>query len=307
MVTFRQFLAEGHLQKANLNANPDRLINLVDKLEKREPFVLKGQTVPSLVVDVDPVWLADVKSSGKLKTDYILDKTGKKIPLNTLEKTTEFGSSGRKGTEKEAVQLDRLGDLIKELGGGDPIDIKVGNKIFKNCIDVKNTHGTPKSDFEIVDTMNKSIIFISHKDGDSPKKINQWSGITDYINYPEVSKFVSDVRKKVGSKMPRATSLSRPIKDMVLKSKACFGKDFGSPNFGINNVNCIIQGEVSLTPKQNFYELGGFKMWLNGDTPSGEYTPVLAAIYKGKGRRDQNIEGARFSIYAIGGRKYTSF
>lgn len=305
MVTFRQFLAEGYLQRANLNANPDRLINLVDKLENRDPFVLKGKTIPSLVIDVDPNWLNDVKTTGVIKTNYILDKSGKKIALNSLEKTIEFGSTGKKGTEKEAVQLDRLDNLIKEIGGGDPIDIKVGNKIFKNCIGVKNTHGTPKSDFEIVDTMNKSIIFISHKDGDSPKKINQWSGITDYIGYPEVRKFVEDVTDRVGSEMPRATSLSRPIKSILLKKKACFGKDFGSPNFGINNVNCIIQGEVSLTPKQNFYELGGFKMWLNGDTPSGDYTPILTAIYKGKGRRDQNIEGARFSIYAVGGRNYT--
>jgi len=307
MVTFRQFLTEGTLQKANLNKNPDRIQKLIDKLQNREPFVLKDQTKPTLIIDVDPSWLNDLKVSGALKTDYIPDINGNKTSLSTLQKTTEFGSTGRMGTEKEAIQLNRLDKLIKEAGDGDPINIKVGGVIYKNCVGAKNTPGTPKSDFEIIDTTGNSIIFISHKDGKRPNDFGQWSGMTDYYHvYPEVAKFVGDVRTKVKRKMPQRTTFSRQIKNQTLKNKACFGKDFGSGAFGVNNITCILQGIVELTPVGKYYMLEADNIWLNGETPTDDYNPVLMAIYKGKSRRDFQIEGARFSIYPEGGRKHVS-
>jgi len=45
---------------------------------------------------------------------------------------------------------------------------------------------------------------------------------------------------------------------------------------------------------------------LNGETPTEDYEPMLMAIYKGKSRRDFQIEGARFSIYPRGGRKHVN-
>ena len=304
MITFRQFLSEGTLAKSNLNKNPDRLEKFIKKLENKEPFVLKDKTTPTLVIEPDLFWLKDLQLSRQLKSDYILDINGQKIPLSTLQKTKEFGSTGRTGTEKETIQLNRLDELIKELGDGNPIDIKVGEKIYKNCIGVKNTPGTPKSDFEILDKNNQSVIFISHKDGTRPNEFGQWSGMTHFLNYPEINTFVNDVRQKVGKEMPRGTTFSRPIEDENLKNKACFGKDFDTTKFGINNVTCIIQGQVKLTKKGNFYILEGDKMWLNGDTPSEKYTPSLMAIYKGQSRNDFQIFGARFSIYPESGRRH---
>lgn len=306
MITFKQFLTEGTIVKSNLNKNPDRLERFIKKLENKEPFVLKGKTAPTQVIEPDLFWLKDLQLSRQLKSDYILDINGQKIPLNTLEKTKEFGSTGRTGTEKEAVQLNRLDGLIKELGDGEPIDIKVGDKIYKNCIGVKNTPGTPKSDFEIIDKNNQSVIFISHKDGIKASDFGQWSGMTHFKNYPEINTFVNNVRKKVGIKMPPKTTFSRSIEDDSLKNKACFGKDFDTTKFGINNVTCIIQGEVKLTKQKSYYILEGDKIWLNGETPSGDYNPVLMAIYKGKTRNDFQIFGARFSIYPEGGRKHIS-
>jgi hypothetical protein len=307
MITFRQFITEGALQKANLNKNPDRVEKLISKLQNREPFVLKNQTKPTLIIDVDPSWLGDLQKTRILKTDYIPDINGEKIPLNTLQKTTEFGSTGRKGTEKETIQLNRLGKLIKEAGDGDPINIKIGNRLYKNCIGAKNTPGTPKSDFEIIDINNRSVIFISHKDGSKANDFGQWSGMTDYVNtYPEVANFVVDVRTRVKRKMPPRTTFSRKIRSIKLKNKACFGKDFGSNMYGINNVTCIMQGTIELTPVGNYYILEADNVWLNGETPGDDYEPMLMAIYKGKSRRDFQIEGARFSIYPRGGRRHVN-
>jgi len=302
MISFRKFLTEGTLQKSNLNRKPDRIQILVKKLQNREPFVLKGQTKPTLVIDPDPQWLNDLMTSGQLKADYILDINGQRVPLSSLQKTTEFGSTGRMGTEKEAVQLNRLDQLIKEANGGDPIDIKIGNKIYKNCVGARNTPGTPKSDFELVDDAGRSVAFISHKDGMRANDFGQWSGMTDYKDYPEVQKFIKDVIRKVGKVMPNKTTLARPLRDLNLKNKACFGKDFGARAFSVNNVTCIIQGEVRLVPKGNYFILEGGKMWLSGKTPTDEYDPALMAIYKGD-RDNFGIKGARFSIYPIGGRK----
>lgn len=306
MISFRKFLTEGSLQKANLNREPDRIQTLVNKLQNREPFVLKGQTTPTQVIDADPDWLNDLMLTGQLKTDYILDISGKKVPLSTLQKTVEFGSTGRMGTEKEAVQLNRLDQLIKEAGNGEPISIKVGSKIYRGCTGAKNTPGTPKSDFEILNDNGQSIIFISHKDGTKANDFGQWSGMTNYLNYPEITKFVSDVKRKVGRRMPPKTTFSRSLRSKDLQNKACFGKDYGSNNFGINNVTCILQGTIELKKVGNVYHLTANKIWLNGNTPTVDYTPALMAIYKGKSRRDFQIEGARFSIYPKGGRKSVS-
>lgn len=291
------------MQKSNLNREPDRIQTLVNKLQSREPFVLKGQSTPTQVIDPDPSWLNDLMLTGQLKTDYILDTSGNKVPLSTLQKTVEFGSTGRLGTEKETVQLNRLDQLIKEAGHGEPISIKVGSKIYRGCVGAKNTPGTPKSDFEILDDNGQSIIFISHKDGNKSNDFGQWSGMTNYLDYPEITNFIADVKKKVGKRMPPKTTFARPLKSRALQNKACFGKDYGLNNFNINNVTCILQGVINFKKVGNIFNLVADKIWLNGNTPSVEYTPTLMAIYKGKSRRDFQIEGARFSIYPKGGRK----
>jgi len=303
MVSFKQFLIEGTLLKSNLNKKPDRLERLIQKLENGEAFVQKGQTTPSLVITPDPLWFEDLKRTRQLKTDYILDINGQKIPFNSLQKTVEFGSTGRLGTEKEGIQLNRLDELIKEAEGGEPIDIKVGDKIYKNCTGAKNTPGTPKSDFEIINENEQSVIFISHKDGTKATDFGQWSGLTHFIDdYPEVQIFVKDVREKVGDTMPPKTTLSRKIQNDVLKNKSCFGKDYGSTGYGINNVTCILQGKIGLKKQDTYFVLEGDHLWLNGDTPKDQYTPCMMAIYKGD-RDNFNIQGARFSIYPVGGRK----
>ena len=321
MISFKKYIInERTLKKVDINKYLQRLQAFIKKLEQGDPFTLAGGAGEE-VIQPDPDWLNDIKSKGSLDTPFILARGGNKMSLDKLEKTKEFGGLGFHRERKEVAQTDSLHNQIVELGGGNPISIKVGPNIYNNCVGARKTIGNyPKSDISIIDSQGKEIIFISHKDNakngaPSPKGFQRWSGITDYNTpeYPEVGAFVAAVKKILderGSKTEKGEylmitgTLKRKIENEVLKYKACFGKNYGAQLFGVNNVNCIIQGAVSLTQGQDgVYTLEGDKMWLSGDVPSGEYNPVLT-VYKsgGPGRYDQQVRNAIFCIYPEQGR-----
>lgn len=302
--TFREFLLEAALDWKKLNIRSQAMETLIKKLQSGEPFVKKGETSPSLYITPDPKWLKDLVKTKQLKSGLIPQSDGSVIKLSDLQKTVDLGSSGKTGTEKESIQLSSLDGVIKSVNGGNPIHIIVNGRVYPNCIGTKNTSGTPKSDFEILDAKGNSVIFISHKDGQSASSFSQWSGVSKLAADKEVIKFVADVQKKTRGVMPPGTTYFRKIKSKVLKNKACFGVDFGSNTFGVNNVTCILQGTVGLKPtnKKNTYELTAHAMWVNGQTPTGDYEPSLMAIYKGD-RSDFKVTGARFNIYPLEGRK----
>lgn len=328
MLNFKHFILEATLQKDNVNKDANRVAALISKLQKGEPFV-SAVNNKKVKITPDKKWFKDLKQNKKLTTTYILDASGNKIPLSALQKTKEFGGLDKSTTQKEQVQLGSLKAQIEKLTKKGPVHIKVGPKIYRNCVKAVNTPGTPKSDFEIVNLAGQPVIFISHKDGKSPTGFKQWSGITDYINqYPEIQEFVSDVKTKLNELqsfnqaeefLMVSGTYKRPIQSDELKARACFGKDFGSAKFGINNVTCILQGEVKLKPQGTYYVLTAEKVWLNGQIPGSErynpesgenvpddagYDPELV-VYKGGGsmRFDQQVRNARFSIYPSSGRK----
>jgi len=325
MMTFKDyiFVNEKTLQKADINKYPQRLQAFIQKLETGTPFSLAGNAGEEVIVP-DKNWLKNVKSKHTLDTPFILTKDGNKMLLNKLEKTKEFGGLGFHRERKQVAQTENLQSQITDLGQGNPITIKVGVNVYENCVGARNTTGNfPKSDISIINAQGQEVIFISHKDNarnglPSPKGFQRWSGITDYVNetYPEVGAFINDVKKiltKQGSKTEKGEflmipgTLKRDIKDENLKFKACFGKDYGSGTFDVDNVHCIIQGTVGLKPlSDGSYELTGDRIWLNGDVPKEDYDPVLT-VYKsgGPGRFDQKVRNAIFCIYSKEGRKGT--
>ena len=54
-------LNEGPLQRPNLLKNPPRLQALIAKIEKGEPFVLRGEETPPVKIKRDPELIADPK------------------------------------------------------------------------------------------------------------------------------------------------------------------------------------------------------------------------------------------------------
>ena len=109
-----------------------------------------------------------------------------------------------------------------------------------------------------------------------------------------------------GDSLPPASSVARKIQDVRLKNVAVFGNDFGK-EFGINNVNAVMQGRLELTNESDFFTLNGSHYTIkNGEEPLFGYEPVFMAVHK-KDRSDHWIKNCRLTINPLGSRKIKQF
>ena len=296
----------------------NRFSLFANKFAKRLPFKTTGDEEVKLKVTHDarnaikngelPA-MFDVAARRKVGTEewrVPTTHTEALIKLTQLEKTADLGgeASGRR-LDKETAALGSLQQQIAELKGNKPyINIDVGGTVVK-AAGVVNVDGTPKSDFNLVDENDRPVAFISHKDGSpaSPKKFGQWAGVSAFAEHPEVKNFVRKFLKQYPNGMPSgATALSYPIKDFDLQMKAVYGKDFGG-DFGLNNVNCVIQGPPRLEKiSNNKYKLSALLVLVNGDELPDGYQPIFIARYFG-GRNDLGIPNTRIVMYPKFGRK----
>ena len=216
--------------------------------------------------------------------------------------------SGVGGTAKEDAQLKSLQKQIEAaLADDDVIEIrvKIAGKYY-NVAGAETTPGTPKSDFHLLDSKGKEVVWISHKDGSRASHFQQWSGLSrskekDIHDHNETKKFVDDVKQNVGDEIPRATTLSRQIVDKKLSNMAVYGNKFGG-EFQKNNVTIMLQGPVKLVKRKNFYELTSNHTAVNGEEMTNGYEPYFMAMYKGD-RSNFGVKGARFAIQPKASRK----
>ena len=147
----------------------------------------------------------------------------------------------------------------------------------------------PKSDFNLTNEEGKPIVFISHKKaggkGASAKDFIRWSGYTMYAENPEVVAFNNAIKKFLIDNnldgLPNKTRFIAPIKDNKLTQALIYGPEFGGA-FSKDNVNIIIQGEVSFEPQADgTYLLTGEHVLTPPQVPTGEYAPYLTAAYRG--------------------------
>ena len=79
----------------------------------------------------------------------------------------------------------------------------------------------------------------------------------------------------------------KEINSDELAKKIVYGRDVGGP-FGIDNVTIAIQGTVKLKKQEDgTYDLSGEHVYVNGETPEGDYRPMLV----GKFRSDRSMFG----------------
>ena len=278
------------------------------KYEGNEVFELSGGIKVKLVPNKAIINAVKKGDSSTLNAIGLLDTKGNQYAFGKLEKTAEFGGKGAGfGTTKEDIELTSLQEQILKLKNklkSATVPIRVGNKTY-NIAGAASTPGTPKSDFHLVDNDGKECVWISHKDGRSAKDIQQWGGMTEAAikNLPEIKKFAKDVFDKFDGVIPRATTVARKIKDSGLKNLSVYGVDYGK-SLGQQNVSILIQGPVKLILFGKSYKFASNNIHLNGDSITGEFEPVLMAMYKGD-RNNFNVRGARFAIQGIGSRKIT--
>jgi len=315
MLSFKSFLKE---EKLMTPMTPKewlkydwRIEVFLKKYKDKQPFELRnGQKV---VFNYDKsMYDAMASRDQKRISNIILTGTNKNTyKASDIGKNKEFGGKGSgAGTAKEDMELESLIkqiDAAKAELGSPTVPIKVKSTTYRVFTAV-STPGTPKSDFHLVDIDGKEVVWISHKDGRTAKDFQQWGGISQrsepkIFAHPEVQIFVDDLKRKYPNGLPRATTLYRKIKDIKLKMLSVYGNEYGT-RLSRQNVSVMLQGPVRLKKNGIYYELDSNHVHYNGDPMTGEYEPVLTAIYKGD-RSDAGVKGTRIVIMPIGGRKMT--
>lgn len=281
------------------------------KDKKERTFDLVGNKKVSFVYDPDVAKVVSKRNQVQLRTVRFLGEDGNEYKLSDLEKSAEFGGKGAgSGTLKEDIELQslikQLNDIRKKHKTG-TVPIRVGGKTF-NVADAITTPGTPKSDFHLVDGDGKEVVWISHKDGRTARDFQQWGGISrradpTIFSHPETQSFIDDLKEKYPEGLPRRTTLYRKIKDDTLKNYSVYGNQYGKEE-GRQNVSVLIQGPVKLQKSGHVYKFVSNHVHYNGERMTGDFEPVLTAIYKGD-RSDAGVKGTRIVIMPIAGRKMT--
>jgi hypothetical protein len=305
-------LKEASLEVSKLKNRPNRRKAIIDKIWSNSPFqLIDDKEIVITSINIDGKEYSSSNSSdkdlastalanvNKLSFTGLIDGKSTTISASKIKKTGELGGRGEgSSTAIEATAMNNLDDTLKQLNH--PIDIKIGNNIYKNIVGVKNTPGTPKSDFELFDTNGKSLIFVSHKDCCTAKDFQQYGGLSAFKDNPEVQAFVSDIKKEInGDQMVRGGGFKRKVNDQDLALKSVYGLNYGSSDFGINNVQIVCQGEIQLVPiKNNLFTLKSAHDILNGTYPTEGYTPYFMATFRSD-RNDLGIKQARLGVYPV--------
>jgi hypothetical protein len=239
-------------------------------------------------------------------------KGGNQIKLTSLYKDSEFSNRTQNTTIKQDLEVYSLSHKLEEIKkktGKPYVDVRVSETIHRVVTVISSPFGY-KSDFHFMDVDGNAVLHISHKYGNSPRDFQQWSGTSkifqkEIFNHPETMCFISSLQD-MGNELPRASTIARRIKDDRLKQLAIYGTDFGS-EFGLNNVEAVLQGNLSLKNIGDCYMLIASHHGLrNPIVPSQNYEPVFIAVHK-KDRSDHGIKNARITINPLGGRNIKQF
>jgi len=295
-----------------------RLDKFIEKYEKKEPFVLMSNQKATLAFDADTLKiLKKKKSEDYRKLEFIDSKVKtKKYKFTNFMKNEEFGGKpagkAAAGIDAEMKAVESINSQINALyskSGKKSIKIKIANNTY-NVAKATKVEGFVKSDLALLNESGEEVAWISYKMGTRAKDFQQWGGMTEDViqNHPEVQTFIAQLQKKYGDVMPNATTVAKKIKDAKLKKYAVYGTGFKIANKGLGrqNVSIVLQGDIQIKKDGNGYELTSVHVLNNGDAITGDYEPVLMAIYKGD-RSQFGLKGARFVIQPKASRSVTEW
>jgi hypothetical protein len=275
---------------------------VADKIAKKSPFTL-NQGSPKTLSFIDPEYQTAFENADESKIKQLAgsnvntftffeDESGEEYSIQDLSKDKDFGGKGAgSGTVVEDSNLKSLNNKIESLiekNNGESISAIVNGDKFDNIIGAKSQFGTPKADFNLINSEEKPVVFISHKKaggkGASAGDFIRWSGYTMYAEHPEVKTFNEALAKFLQDNnlqgLPNKTRFISPIQDDELIRKLIYGPNYGGEN-SKDNVNIILQGEIDLVPKgNNTYELTAQHVQSPPSLPEGEYQPYLTSSYR---------------------------
>lgn len=267
----------------------DKVVSFVND---KKPFTLKNGS--EVVLDFINDEIQDIftkREYNKLTSNQIVftDNNGNEYKLEDIVKTSDFGGKVKGfSTKHETSALNEFDALIKNIlqeKGIESINIKIDNDLYTGIVGAVNQPGVPKSDFNLINTENTPIVFISHKMGGGSRSFARWGGFVFAAKEEnsEVMQFVQNISNKIqNNTFERNISFAQKINSPELKNRIVFGKDFGK-KYSKNNVQLVIQGKIELIPTQeeNTYTITGENVWISGQTPTDDFEPVLEAHYRG--------------------------
>ena len=272
------------LQHNDLTKDPSRSDMFLSKIKDGEEFLTtKG------LVKIDKDEYDDMQAGMSTRGFRKSVKTTKGImqyPGNFF-KTGEFGGKGKGSgvaAENAALKLAQS-SLIKVLEKEkDPyIMLKVGKRVVQcaKIISTPNPGGRdPKSDFAIVDTKDEMVAHISHKAGRNASNFQQYGGVTDLPNEPEIESFVKAVIKEKPNGLSNGETFYRKLKSDKLANKSIYGVNYGDRTAGVNNVDEFHQGTMNFVKRGRNYIITSLHKGIVGSVPRGSpYEPILVARF----------------------------
>lgn len=319
MLRFKHYLLEKamykHLTAGELlkPGREGRGTTIIDKINGNEEFLLKGGGTVRL--KKDPKVIADFKSaldradSAGLNNFQFPGQDGKTYKLNNFLKSPEFGGKpAGSGTRAEdaalsAFKKELFGVLQKE--NVPFIYLKIGNRTEK-VSEIASTPGTPKSDFHMMDPTGKEVFWISHKKGRKANDFQQYGGMVEIQNEPEVKAFVKDLQATLAkehgdpNKFPMKTGYYRPVKSKSVMMKTLFGKDYRSGKAtGRQNIDVLYQGPMTLKKIKNgdtpTYEIRSNHTMFHSEIPRGDYQAYYY-VRPEQAKNQFGVKGGRFFI-----------
>lgn len=289
MLRFKRFLYEDAmnwniLQHNDLTKDPSRSDMFLSKIQNGEEFLTtKG------LVTIDKSEYDDIKIGMSTKGFSKSVKTNRgdlQYPKN-FYKTGEFGGKGKGSgvaAENAALKLAQS-SLVKALEKEkDPyIMLKIGNRVVQcaKIISTPNPGGRdPKSDFAIVNTKDEMVAHISHKAGRNASGFQQYGGVTDLPNEPEIESFVKAVIKEKPNGLSNGETFYRKLKSNKVANKSIYGVNYGDRAAGVNNVDEFHQGTMNFVKRGRFYIITSLHKGSVGTVPrNNPYEPILVARY----------------------------
>ena len=229
------------------------------------------------------------------------------------------------GKQIELYWLNDFNDLItrereKLMKSGEDVclDFEIAGVKIPNVIGAMGAPDAkrdPKADIVFVTCKDGCLEytgFASLKDGTEVKHFQQWGGLSDFKNHPEVKKFGEDLKQMYPQGISAAgggVNIGREIQDRDMKINAIYGPSYRRGQYSSESVQFVIQGTPQRLQKSgNTYQLVTGSTHIYSDSVqdqnelmTGATRPVFMARSDTR-RNDLDVPGTRIFIYSAGGR-----
>jgi hypothetical protein len=309
-------IKETNLARSQLKKYESRVRKFVQDILTQTPFetvdggvinvtsLVDGNTEFNLQSDEQEMFDSILSNQGTLLVKGNIDDKDVTLNSNKLKKTARYGGKGaRSGTKQEDAALADAIFGLNKLNDGKAVNISFNGVIYKDIVTATTVSKTPKADFTFDDSEGNQKIFLSHKAGSTAKHFQQYGGITDTQDDPEVKDFIASVKKALQdpTQMEGGKGFKRKVNSPELIRKIVYGLDFQpKKDYGLNNVQGLLQGPLKFTKVDEegdpTYNLSSNHTILNPDLPEGDYEAYFYATMR-RNRNQFGIKDVRFGIY----------